>query len=179
MDEEFQTAVVHVVRFGKGERFAHEARKPLPQSVDPPLNVRRFALLLADGLVPLFGNRLSISLPQVTVAGRLFVTLGDGPPQPLAGRSATIALHKRHDLAGFSAYGQPNPHLLAFAVDERPQLVQFEYLLLLLARSCDCVGEDEGVFEVEVLYLFLSQLMTVVGETPKVRLSPRRLERSW
>jgi hypothetical protein len=28
-------------------------------------------------------------------------------------------------------------------------------------------------------YLFLSQLITVVGETPKVRLSPRRLERSW
>jgi hypothetical protein len=25
----------------------------------------------------------------------------------------------------------------------------------------------------------LSQLMTVVGDTPKVRLSPRRLDRSW
>ncbi len=63
-------------------------------------------------------------------------------------------------------------------MDKRPQLVQFEYLLLL-ARSFGCVGEDEGVFKVKPLYLFLSQLTTVVGDTPKVRLSPRRLERSW
>ena len=53
-------------------------------------------------------------------------------------------------------------------------------LLLLLARSFGYyVREDEGVLEVEPLYLFLSQLMSVVGETPKVRLSPRRLDRSW
>ncbi len=52
-------------------------------------------------------------------------------------------------------------------------------LLVLLARSFGCLREDEGVFEVELLYLFLSQLITVVGDTPKVRLSPLRLERSW
>ncbi len=135
--------------------------------------------------MPLFGDRLSVSLPQVAVAGRLLVVLGDGPPQTLAGRSAAITLHESHDLTGLSAEGQPNPHLLAFAVDERPQLIQFEYLLLLLllllllARSFGCAREDEGVSELEGLYLFLSQLMTVVGETPKVRLSPLRLERSW
>ena len=85
-------------------------------------------------------------------------------------------------LAGLSAQSQPNPHLLTFAVDQRPQLVQFEYLVVLvvvLARSFGCVGEDEGVFEVEPRYLFLSQLMSVVGDTPKVRLSPRKLDRSW
>jgi hypothetical protein len=140
--------------------------------------VGRFTFLLANGLVPLFRERLLVSLPQFAVAGRPFVELGDGSPQPLAGRSATITLHESHDLAGFSAQGQPNPHLLACAVDERAQLVQFEYLLLL-ARSFGCVREDEGLFEVEGLYLFLSQLMTVVGETPKLRRSPRRLERSW
>jgi hypothetical protein len=136
-----------------------------------------FAFLLADRLMLLFGYRPLVSLPQVAVAGCPLVELGDGLPQTLAGGSATIALHEGHDLTGFSAQGQPNPHLLAFAVDERPQLVQFEYLLLL-ARSFGCVGEDEGLFEIELLYLFLSQLMTVVGETPKVRLSPLRLERS-
>ena len=53
-------------------------------------------------------------------------------------------------------------------------------LLLLLERSFGGAGEDEGVSKVEGLYLFLSQLMTVVGDTPKVRLSPLRLERrSW
>jgi len=51
---------------------------------------------------------------------------------------------------------------------------------VLLARSFVRFGEeDESVLEVEPLYLFLSQLMTVVGETPKVRLSPLRLDLSW
>src|SRR3954447_16224137 len=118
--------------------------------------------------MPLFRDRLLVSLPQVAVAGRLFVERGDGSPQPLASGSATITFHESHDLTGFSAQSQPNPHLLAFAIDERPQLVQFEYLLLLLlARSFGGFGEDEGVLEVEPLYLFLSQLMTVVGDTPK------------
>src|SRR3712207_5603438 len=116
--------------------------------------------------MPLFGDRPLVSLPQVAVAGRLLVVLGDLSPQTLAGRSAAITFHETHHLTGLSAQSQPNPHLLAFAVDERPQLVQLEYLLLLLllARSFGCVGEDEGVSEVEPLYLFLSQLMTVVGE---------------
>jgi hypothetical protein len=52
-------------------------------------------------------------------------------------------------------------------------------VVVVLARSFGYVGEDEGIFEVEGLYLFLSQLMTVVGDTPKVRLSPLRLDRSW
>ena len=52
--------------------------------------------------------------------------------------------------------------------------------MLVLARSSGCVGEDESLSEIEPLYLSLSRLMTVVGDnTPKVRLSPRRLERSW
>jgi hypothetical protein len=53
-------------------------------------------------------------------------------------------------------------------------------VVLLLRRSFARLGEEEeSVFEVEPLYLFLSQLMSVVGETPKVRLSPLRLDRSW
>jgi hypothetical protein len=59
-------------------------------------------------------------------------------------------------------------------------LVVVVVVMVLLARSSVRLGEeDEGVFELEPLYLFLSQLMTVVGDTPKVRLSPRRLDRSW
>ena len=59
-------------------------------------------------------------------------------------------------------------------MNKRPQLIQFEHLVLLGRRL------DEGVFQLtQGGYLFLSQTSTVVGETPKVRLSPRRLERSW
>src|SRR3712207_7398679 len=94
--------------------------------------------------MPLFGDHPLVSLPQVAVAGRLLVVLGDLSPQTLAGRSAAITLHETHHLTGLSAQSQPNPHLLAFAVDERPQLVQLEYLLLLLARSFGCVGGRRG-----------------------------------
>jgi hypothetical protein len=74
-------------------------------------------------------------------------------------------------LASLAAQGNPNPHLIALAIDEGPQLIEFEYLL----AWCP----DEGFFQIEGGYLFLSQLMTVVGETPKVRLSPLREDRSW
>ncbi len=74
-------------------------------------------------------------------------------------------------MASLPTQGEPYPHLIALAVNEGPQFVQFEYLL---------AGRlDEGLLQLEGRYLFLSQLMTVVGETPKVRLSPLRLDRSW
>jgi hypothetical protein len=136
------------------------------------------AFLLANGLVLLFGDRFSVSLPQVAIADRLFVVLRDDLPQTLAGLSATITLYEGHDLARLSAQSQPNPHLLALTIDKGAQFIQFEYLLLLL-RSFGCLREEEALFEVDLLYFFLSQLMTVVGETPKVRLSPLKLERSW
>jgi len=103
VDEEFETAVVHVVRLGERERFTHEPREPLPQSVDPSLDMGCLAFLLANGLMVLFEDRLLVGLPQVAVAGCPFVELGDGSPQTLASRSATIALHESHNLTGFSA----------------------------------------------------------------------------
>jgi hypothetical protein len=56
VDKEFETAVVHVVRLGEGKRFSYEARKPLPQGVDPSLDMGGFAFLLADGFVLLIGD---------------------------------------------------------------------------------------------------------------------------
>ncbi len=42
--------MVHLARLGEGERLAHEARKPLPQGVDPTLDVASLAFLLAGSL---------------------------------------------------------------------------------------------------------------------------------
>jgi hypothetical protein len=102
--------------------------------------------------------------------------LRDGLPQTLAARSATVSLYEGNDLARFSPQSQPNPHFLALAIDKGAQFIQFEYLLLL--RSLGYLRQEEALLEVELLYFFLSQLMRVVGETPKVRLSPLRLQRS-
>jgi hypothetical protein len=88
----------------------------------------------------------------------------------LASSSRALAGDESHHLASLPAKGNPCPYLIALAIDKGPQLIEFEYLV---AR---CL--DEGVFQIEGGYLFLSQLMTVVGDTPKVRLSPLREDRS-
>ena len=122
--------MVHVVRLGERERLSNEARKPLPQSVDPPLDVGSLAFLLAGGLMLLLRDYLLVSLPQVAVAARLLVAFGDRLPQPFTARSAPIAHHESHDLARPSAQGEPDPHLLALAMNEGPQFIQFEHLAL-------------------------------------------------
>ena len=165
--------MVHPARLGERERLSNEARKPLAQGVDPTLYVASLAFFLAGGLMLLWWDHFPVSLPQVAVAGRLLIALGNLLPQALTGRSAPIARHEGHHLASFSTQGQPHPHLIALAVNEGPYLVQFEHLVVI-----GCL--EEGLLQLaQGRYLFLSQPMTVVGETPKVRLSPRRLERSW
>jgi len=72
--------VVHLARLGERECLSNEARKPLTQGVDPPLDVGSLALLLAGGLVPLFWDHLLVSLPEVAVAGCLLVAFGDHLP---------------------------------------------------------------------------------------------------
>jgi hypothetical protein len=71
---------VHLARLGERERLPNEARKPLTQGVDLPLEVGSLAFLLAGGLVPLFRNHLLVSLPQVAVADCLLVAFGDRSP---------------------------------------------------------------------------------------------------
>ena len=71
------------MRLGEGERLSDEARKPLPQGVDPPLDVvAGLAFLLACGFVLVFWDRLLlIGFPEeVAVAGRPLVALRDRSP---------------------------------------------------------------------------------------------------
>ncbi len=144
--------MVHLVRLAEGERLPNEARKPLPQSVDPTLDVRSLAFLLAGGFVLLVGDHPLVSLPQVAVTGRLLVAFGDRLPQTLTGCPAALARDESHHLAGFPAQSQPDSRLIAFAVNEGPQLVQFEHLFTLLIGHL--LGADEGVFQVKPGYFF-------------------------
>src|SRR5436305_917007 len=121
--------MVHLARLGERECFSNEARKPLAQGVDPPLDVASLPFLLTGGLVPLFWDHLLVSLPKVAVAGRFFIAFGDLLPQTLTGRSAPIARHESHDLASLPTQSEPDPHLIALAINKGPQLIEFEYLL--------------------------------------------------
>ena len=80
VDEELEATVVHVARLGEGERLTHEARKPLPEGVDPTLDVASLAFFLAGSLVLLFGDHLLVGFPEIAVAGRSFVALGNRFP---------------------------------------------------------------------------------------------------
>ena len=72
--------MVHVVRLGEGEFLTHEARKPLPQGVNPSLYVASLAFFLTGGLVLLFRDHLLVGFPEIAVAPRSFVALGDRFP---------------------------------------------------------------------------------------------------
>ena len=50
-------------------------------SVHPPFEVGSLAFLLAGGLVPLLRDHLLVSLPEVGVAARLLVAVGDRLPK--------------------------------------------------------------------------------------------------
>jgi hypothetical protein len=83
--------MVHPARLGERERLSNEARKPLAQRVDPTPYVASLAFFLAGGLVLLWRDHSPVSLPQVAVAGRLLIALGNLLPQALAGRSLLLS----------------------------------------------------------------------------------------
>ena len=71
--------------------------------------------------------------------------------------------------------GNPNPGVVRFFEHKRPELIQFQDR----GRGIFGVrGEQSGPQRRKLGYFFLIQLETVVRETPKVRVRPRKLLRS-
>lgn len=165
-----------LARLGEGKRLTHETRKPLPEGIDPTLNVRSFAFLLADGFVLFVGDHPLVSFPkEVAVTGCFFVASGDNLPQTPTGCAAAVAHNESHYLASLSAQGQTRPTLYRFCGRQRTTTHRVRAPAGRLRGVSRGGGEClQGRAEL----LFLSQPMTVVGETPKVRLRPRRLDRS-
>ena len=173
MHEQRQTSVVHRPALRERQRLANEPTHPLPQRVVPPLHVVRFSALLTDRFVLLRRNHRPVRLPKIRVTQCLLVPTRHGPPQPLARTLAAVARHERHDLPGHGTQRNPHPAFVVLIVHERPEFVEFERAIL---------GRwwPEGVAQFrEFSSPFLIQAVTVWRLTPKVRASPRRLERSW
>ena len=133
------------------------------------------------GQAGLFTNRLvlfvreygAVRPPKIGVDDALPVVFGNCVPQPLTGRFTPPADHTRHDLPRSFAQGKPNPALITFVTDKRPQLIEFQLDPLRLSRF------EQRVFERRLRQgFFLSHAITVVRDTPNVLASPRRLERS-
>src|SRR3954464_12733839 len=81
-----------------------------------------------------------------------------------------------HDLARGAARRDPDPALTLPSEHERPEFVQLQVAGSRVLR----VGLAQRVAQLrERGVLFLSHPVTVLRETPKVRVRPRRLLRSW
>ena len=101
--------------FGKCQRLPDQTRHPVTQGV-----VEAFDVV---GKAAVFTCRDVV----VRVAdGRLVVGFGQRVPQSLRARSAAVTDMHADDGEGLPVQGQPDPLLVAFVADERPQLVAFQ-----------------------------------------------------
>ena len=120
VQKEPQAKLVHPIRFGERERLPNEARKPLPQSVVPPLDVCRLPALLAHRLMPLFGDDLPVRLPEVAVAMPQAISFRHPLPQLAATLFAPVTDEISDHLARLAAQGQPDPAFSGLFEHERP-----------------------------------------------------------
>ena len=95
----------------------------------------RFVLFFRD-------NRL-IGAPEICITGSTTICLWKRVPEFLTGDFAAISNHKPDNLARFSAESQPNPALLCFLADKRPEFIQFKRDATRIARNCwnQCLRE--------------------------------------
>ena len=130
MKEAGEDNQVHMVSFGKGEGFSHQASQPLAQVAVEALDVicARFGVDLGELRS---GDDLGIRLPDVGEAVGFLVGIGDDFPQPKAGLFATVADGQGHHLAGAPTQRQPNPPFVFAPLHETLDLVQFEFVPFL------------------------------------------------
>ena len=175
MQEELQTDLVHLVGLGERERLSNETSQALAQGVVPALHVCQLPASLAHRLVALLRNHRPVCLPEIAVARSTFVAFGDPPPQPAAGSLAAVAHDVGDHLTSVARLGDPYPAFARPLADEGPQLVEFEHEVFGRRRG----GRQGSRQRRQASGFFLSQRVTVLRETPKVRARPLREERSW
>jgi hypothetical protein len=173
MNEQRQTSIVHRPALRERQCFSHQPTHPLPQRIVPPFHMVRQARLLTDRFMLIRRDHRLVCLPEVRVTQRPLVPTRHRPPQPLARVLATVARHERHNLPGYGTECDPHPALVVLVMHERPEFVEFKYTILEGRR------DERFVQAWEFSNPFLIHPVTVWRLTPKVRVSPRKLERSW
>jgi len=168
-----QATQVHLVRLGEGKGSANEAGETLTQGIVETLDVSGEPSSFADGLVLLGGQDILIGFPNVAIKEPLSIRVGDALPKLLAGSCAASTDHTSDDLTGLLAQGWPHPALTHLGADKAPHLIEFQLNMSGLFERGKRIFQRR-----EFASFFLSQRLTVLRATPKVRSSPRRLERS-
>ncbi len=125
MQKEEEACLVHDLRLGKGERHAHKTGEALAQRVIPALHMSGLSRLFAYSRVLLFGNHAHIDFQKVGKAMALAILLRNRLPQPLTRLFTPLPNCIRHYLTALSAQSDPNPRVIRFFEDKRPQFIQF------------------------------------------------------
>lgn len=113
--------------FREGQCFPNQAADTLPEGGVHPLNVRGAAGCFAAWTVAFAGQDSGIGGPKIRLCDRtLAVHRRQQVPQLL--RRGLIARPKCHtdNVAGVAIQGQPEPLLMPFGFDKRPEFVAFE-----------------------------------------------------
>lgn len=85
----------------------------------------RLSGFFADALMGLRIEDQLIGLPEIAIRVTATIGLRNAIPQPPTGGGAAIPDDERHDLACATAQSDPNPLLMRFPLDKRPQFVEF------------------------------------------------------
>jgi hypothetical protein len=87
----------------------------------------QFLLRHHDGGLP--GKRAERGPNNHVIRLAWLVSIGNGHPEPLAGRVPSVTHHKRDTLACSSAQGRPQPAGVIFLAHQTPDLIQFENVI--------------------------------------------------
>jgi hypothetical protein len=173
MQEQKQSCPVQGIACGKRERLAHQCSESLAQGVVPALDVCRL-----PGSFP-YPDMLRrrehglVRLPEIRVAGGCAPGSGHLLPQIAAALLAAITQAASDNLPRVAVQRHPDPSRFGFRAHKRPKFVPLQDRSRAGPR-----GQHRAAQGRERRGFFFSQLVTVLRETPKVRVRPRRLERS-
>lgn len=106
----FEVQVKHILFFGVGKCFSHQATKALPNGIVESFYVGGLSSLFSCFLMSRLGQTV-VCFPEVRKAVCFQVTIGQLTPKSFTGLHRTIANEEGDDLAGLSTKHNPNPDL--------------------------------------------------------------------
>ena len=164
---------MHTGAFGKGKGFAHESPETLAQGVVEALDVICRTSFGVAGLMLAGRQDIVVALQMIGIQRALTVSRRDTRPKEPGGGVIAWPQGISDDLAGAPTEGQPQPdHSTPTMTHKSPQFIPFQDIIRLSGGQGRLQRRHPQGF-------FFSQAVTVLRDTPKVRLSPRRLLRSW
>ena len=125
MDKELKGHHEHGCGFGERQRLANQPTEALAQCVVVAFHMRRFSRLFAHTTMLRTGDDCRIGRPKVAVTDRGAIGLRNGLPEAPTSRLAAIANNERDYLATLAAQREPNPFIVSFTQDKRPEFIQF------------------------------------------------------